>query len=65
MFSFSKETTHIKGPGHEILVLAGTHKVDAESIAHLQVWLPRSGCIGKQGFPGFSLGRQIVNGMGG
>lgn len=35
-----QETTHIKGPGHEILVLAGTHKVDAESIAHLQMQYP-------------------------
>lgn len=32
-----QESLRIKGPGHEILVLAGTQKVDCESIAHLQV----------------------------
>lgn len=32
-----QETSRITGPGAEILVLAGTQKVDRESIAHMQV----------------------------
>lgn len=35
-----QETSHIKGPGADILVLAGTQKVDRESIAHLQMLYP-------------------------
>ncbi|CAN0469119.1 unnamed protein product, partial [Laminaria digitata] len=35
-----QETSHIKGPGADILVLAGTQKVDRDSIAHLQMLYP-------------------------
>lgn len=34
---FLQETSRITGPGADILVLAGTQKVDRESIAHMQV----------------------------
>ncbi|CAM9240227.1 unnamed protein product [Ectocarpus sp. 12 AP-2014] len=35
-----QETSKITGPGAEILILAGTQKVDRESIAHLQMLYP-------------------------
>eukprot|EP00903_Cladosiphon_okamuranus_P011667 g10973.t1 len=35
-----QETSRITGPGAEILVLAGTQKVDRESIAHMQMLYP-------------------------
>ncbi|CAM9747126.1 unnamed protein product [Ascophyllum nodosum] len=35
-----QETSHIKGPGADILVLSGTQKADRETIAHLQMLYP-------------------------
>lgn len=40
----------MEGTGQEILVLAGTRKVDCESVAHLQVCPPLPSAIGESDF---------------